>query len=144
MSRWAGSMVPTACVEAASEALSASVSGPSTSGPPDVSPVLITGSAAGCRGEGGAGDGGMRWRRAAGREGGNGVTLTEPAVDKTLRQIRQSIVWSLFCFPLLLLSGGFYPLFFSDIPSLFLRQFILTNLISPPPLLPYLFSVSVS
>lgn len=41
-------------------------------------------------------------------EGGRGVTLTEPAVDKTLRQIRQRRVWSLFCFPLFLLSGGIF------------------------------------
>lgn len=73
-----------------------------------------------------AGDGGMRWResgRQGGREGGNGVTLTEPVVDKTLRQIRRSRVWSLFCFPLLLLSGGISLLLLSDIPSLFLSTF---------------------
>lgn len=72
----------------------------------------------GGRGRKGAGDGG-RWggRRETGREGGNGVTLTEPAVDKTLGQIRRSRVWSLFCFPLLLLSDGISLLLLSDIPS---------------------------
>lgn len=65
----------------------------------------------------------MRWKergRRGGREGGNGVTLTEPVVDKTLRQIRESRVWSLFCFPLLLLSGGISLLLLSDVPSLLL------------------------
>lgn len=56
----------------------------------------------------------MEVKQPAGREGGNGVTLTEPAVDKTLRQIRRSRVWSHFCFPLLLLSGGI-SFFFSSI-----------------------------
>lgn len=98
---------------------------PNASGPPDVSPVLITGSTAGSRG-GGLQMEGWGGRRAAGREGGeggNGVTLTEPAVDKTLRQIRQSRVWSLFCFPLLLLSGGISLLLLSDIPALVLWLF---------------------
>lgn len=58
---------------------------------------------------------GWRWRDEvevkwpAGRGGGR-VRLTEPAVDKTLRQIRGSRAWSLFCFPLLLLSAGISPL----------------------------------
>lgn len=121
-------MVPTACVEAASASLSASVSGPpAPAGPPDVSPGPDNGVRGkqhrGGRGRkrggrrGGDGDGGMRWKesdRQGGREGANGVTLTEPVVDKTLRQIRQSRVWSLFCFPLLLLSGGFSLLLLSD------------------------------
>lgn len=48
--------------------------------------------------------GGWRWRdevegeRPAGREGGDGVTLTEPAVDKTLRQIRQTECGASFVF----------------------------------------------
>lgn len=99
---------------------------PSTSGPPDVSPVLITGSTASSRkGVGGSRrKGSWRWRdevegEQPGWEGGNGVTLTEPVVDKTLRQIRQNRVWSLFCFPLLLLSGGISLLLLSDIRLFF-------------------------
>lgn len=142
-SRWAGSLVPTACVEAASAALSASVSGPpAPAGPPDVSLGQITRirrkqwRAVGR----GTGDGGMRWKesgRQAGRQGGNGVTLTEPAVDKTHRQIRQSRVWSLFCFPLLLLSGGISSLFSNNPPLslLFLAEPYLWNLSSTLPLL---------
>lgn len=43
------------------------------------------------RGGRGGGDGGMRWKESGLRGGTEwGVTLTEPAVDKTLRQIRQS------------------------------------------------------
>ena len=64
----------------------------------------------------------MRWRES-GRQGGNGVTLTEPVVDKTLRQIRRSRVWSLFCFPLLLLSGGISLLLLSDVPSFHVHFF---------------------
>lgn len=80
----------------------------------------------------------MRWRQS-GRQGGNGVTLTEPVVDKTLRQIRRSRVWSLFCFPLLLLSGGISLLLLSDVPSFHVRFFFfflqknpICSTISPP------------
>lgn len=60
----------------------------------------------------------MEGERLARREG-MGVTLTESVVDKTCRQIRRSRVWSLFCFPLLLLSGGISSrLILSDARSL--------------------------
>lgn len=63
--------------------------------------------------------------------GGNGVTLTKPAVDKPLRQIRRSRVWSLFCFPVRLLSGGI-SLLLSNIPALFLHLFSTFFLPSQP------------
>lgn len=113
---------------------------PSTNGPPDVSPGLITWSTASSKGVGGGALEMVGWGggRAASGEGGNGVTLTEPAVDKTLRQIRQSRVWSLFCFPLLLLSGGISLLLLWHSPF-FLSTFLseVTNLLnlSPPPAL---------
>lgn len=69
----------------------------------------------------------------ASREGGNGVTLTEPVVDKTLRQIRQSRVWSLFCFPPLLLSGEICPLLFSATEPEKLFLYFLTLLKCSPP-----------
>lgn len=130
---WAGPVVPTAFAEAASATLSASVSGPpwrqpwpDNGGPPQAVEGWLDG------GEGGT----WRWRDEVEGErpcwkGGRGVTLTEPAVDKTLRQIRQRRVWSLFCFPLLLLSGGILLLsvaLFLDSPSTSFFFFLLNLL----------------
>lgn len=71
----------------------------------------------------------MEGERLTGREG-MGVTLTESVVDKTLRQIRQSRVWSLFCFPPLLLSGGISLLILSD--ALALSHSAFTFFFFPP------------